>query len=264
MERARLLGGRANRWDIEKRFDEANEVRRQAIKELEMIIDQETEPHLQALITAGEILLKFDAQRALETFDRVIRADNERRERARRVEELMAKLEKQRAIGTIDTKTEATLDELLSGKYSYSLLPGTGPTRHVFVHLFRAEAFERMNKWNEAKDTYMSLLKLMESHEDSTPPEQRAVFMGLSRCAYYLGVYDKSIAGADAALEMNRHFPDVHKYKALSLKAQGKLEEALMTMNRAVLYETPWDDRHRAEVIAMYEELKQELDSKVE
>jgi hypothetical protein len=43
--------------------------------------------------------------------------------------------------------------------------------------------------------------------------------MCLSRCAYELGVYEKSIAGAEAALQYNRHFPGVHKYKALFEKA---------------------------------------------
>eukprot|EP00979_Chaetoceros_neogracilis_P012534 scaffold3343_cov224-Chaetoceros_neogracile.AAC.1 len=62
-------------------------------------------------------------------------------------------------------------------------------------------------------------------------------------------------------MEYNRHFPNVHKYWALALKAQGNLKESVETMNRAVLYETPWDNVHREEVFKFYLELKAELDA---
>ena len=261
MEHARLLGGRANRWDIEKRFDEANNLRRQVLRDLENITDKGNEPHLQALLTMGEIQLKFDPEGALKTFDRVISTDNERHKRLERVQKLMSIADAARERGTVDEETERKLEELwLNGKVGLSCLPGAGPTRHVFVNLLRGEAFEAMKKWTEAKEIYFSILTMEEFFDGSTPQQQRAVWMGLSKCAFHLGVYDKSIGAADAALEMNRHYPDVHKYKALSLKSLGKLDQAVDTMNRAVLYETPWDDRLRAEVLELYEELKNECE----
>jgi tetratricopeptide (TPR) repeat protein len=77
----------------------------------------------------------------------------------------------------------------------------------------------------------------------------------MSRCFYETSVYDKSIAAASAAIEMNPHFPGVYKFKALSQRAIGELDEAITTMTRAVLYETPWDDDNRAVALKLYDEL---------
>jgi hypothetical protein len=44
-----------------------------------------------------------------------------------------------------------------------------------------------------------------------------------------------------------RHFPGIHKYLALSYKDMGDRQMAMTMMNRAVLYETPWDDQNRQE-----------------
>jgi tetratricopeptide (TPR) repeat protein len=80
--------------------------------------------------------------------------------------------------------------------------------------------------------------------ESATPAEWRQVWMGFSRCFYEMGVYDMAINSGTAALEMNRHFPQAHKYIALALKASGDYDTAIATMTRAVLYEAPWDDKN--------------------
>lgn len=77
--------------------------------------------------------------------------------------------------------------------------------------------------------------------------------MGLARCAFELGVYEKCLASSEAALDFNRHFPGVHKYKALSEKALGDIDAAIQTMNRAVLCE--WDEDNKAENLKLYKEL---------
>ena len=82
------------------------------------------------------------------------------------------------------------------------------------------------------------------------------MFMGMSRCMYHLKNYEFAIQLGEAAIEMNRHFPQVHKYVALSQKASGDIEGAIRTMARAVNYETPWDEANRKVVLAMYEEMK--------
>jgi tetratricopeptide (TPR) repeat protein len=88
--------------------------------------------------------------------------------------------------------------------------------------------------------------------------------MGLARCAYEMKCYEKAIAASDWAIEMNRGFPGVHKYKALAEKARGDLDAAIATMNRAVLYETPWDDDNRRRALVMYDELIVESKQKKE
>jgi hypothetical protein len=58
---------------------------------------------------------------------------------------------------------------------------------------------------------------------------------------------------------MNRHFPQVHKYVALSQKALGNNEDAVRTMAKAVNYETPWDEVNKKIVLEMYDEMKNSL-----
>lgn len=96
--------------------------------------------------------------------------------------------------------------------------------------------------WETAVEQYKELL--MRDQESGTAPEWRLVWMGLSRCFYEMGVYDMAINSGTAALEMNRHFPQAHKYIALALKASGDYDTAIATMTRAVLYEAPWDDKN--------------------
>ncbi len=66
--------------------------------------------------------------------------------------------------------------------------------------------------------------------------------MGFSRCYYELGQYDKAMNAGLMAIEMNRHFPQIHRYVALSQKASGDLSSAIKTMKHEVLYEAPWSE----------------------
>ena len=62
-------------------------------------------------------------------------------------------------------------------------------------------------------------------------------------CFFYkLGLHDKAITVGESDLEMNRQFPQAHKYVALSQKAKGDHALAIKTMKNAVLYEAPWDE----------------------
>jgi len=102
--------------------------------------------------------------------------------------------------------------------------------------------YQDRGQWESAAETYKGLLMSEEMYFASSPPQQRRVWMGLCRCFYEMGDYEKAVAAGSAALEMNRHFPQAHKYVALAQKASGDLEAAKATMTRAVLYEAPWDE----------------------
>jgi len=97
-------------------------------------------------------------------------------------------------------------------------------------------------EWEIAIELYKELL--MKGQEFATAPQWRQVWMGLSRCFYEMKEYGKAIDSGTAALEMNRHFPQAHKYVALAQKASGDRSSAIITMKNAILYETPWDDKN--------------------
>jgi tetratricopeptide (TPR) repeat protein len=124
------------------------------------------------------------------------------------------------------------------------------------LKLLQAEAYQDMQEWEEAIKIYISILKV--DGMVGSPVQYRQVFMGMSRCFFEISVYDKSIAAASTAIEMNPHFPGVYKYKALSQRALGELDEAVKTMTRAVLYEAPWDDVNKAEALKLYDEIATE------
>ena len=109
--------------------------------------------------------------------------------------------------------------------------------------------------WEMAVELYKDLL--MRDQETATPPQWRQVWMGLSRCFYELGAYDKAIDSGMAAIEMNRHFPQVHKYVALAQHASLDYDAAKAIMTRAVLYEAPWDDKNLEMNKALLEQLQQ-------
>mmetsp|Transcript_9897 Transcript_9897/g.24672 ORF Transcript_9897/g.24672 Transcript_9897/m.24672 type:complete len:448 (+) Transcript_9897:115-1458(+) len=134
------------------------------------------------------------------------------------------------------------------------------------LYLFMALCNEEMGDYKKALDIYKFKVygpmdmnfAFSDSQDNSTPPQQRKMLMGMSKCFYYLKKYELAIEVGESAIEMNRYFPQVHKYVALSQKASGDLSGALRTMGRAVNYETPWDEANRKIVLKMYEEIKKE------
>mmetsp|Transcript_33893 Transcript_33893/g.82194 ORF Transcript_33893/g.82194 Transcript_33893/m.82194 type:complete len:358 (+) Transcript_33893:4606-5679(+) len=119
---------------------------------------------------------------------------------------------------------------MMSGKQTFEAL------------LLQAEyVHQEDGNWDIAIALYKEILGNFEQHQ-GTPPQWRQVWMGFSRCFYEIGEYDKAIGAGSAALEMNRHFPQAHKYVALAYKASGELELAKAAVSKAILYEAPWDD----------------------
>jgi tetratricopeptide (TPR) repeat protein len=93
-----------------------------------------------------------------------------------------------------------------------------------------------------------------------TNVQQRSCWSELCRCYYELGDYDRAIRAGSFALEMNRHYEGAHKYVALAHKAKGDLQQARRTMNRAVLYETPWDEDNRRTQAQLFREVCADAD----
>jgi tetratricopeptide (TPR) repeat protein len=250
LEKAQMYASRANRCqatdDVKKRY------REEALEEVEKVL-RIRPPHLQAFFTKAEILKSLgDPGMAIETLSQMAELDDQRQAEVAHIESLLQRAEDEQ---------EELLDEAeLIQKNSGSRLKG-GKARHFDLKLLQAEAYQDMKEWEEAMKIYISLLEATMSVDEDivgSPIQQRQIFMGLSRCFYEAGVYEKSISAASAAIEMNPHFPGVYKFKALSQRAMGELDEAVKTMTRAVLYETPWDDDNKAEALRLYDELTTE------
>mmetsp|Transcript_20723 Transcript_20723/g.30609 ORF Transcript_20723/g.30609 Transcript_20723/m.30609 type:complete len:690 (-) Transcript_20723:108-2177(-) len=119
-----------------------------------------------------------------------------------------------------------------------------------------AGAYGRAEKWEDAMHLYKDLYtKIYDSVPNATPPEQRKIIMGMSRCLYELGMYEPSIELGFCAVEMNRTFPGVYKYIALSEKARGNMDEAVKLAGHAVLYESPWNEHNKAAAKTFYKKI---------
>jgi len=92
----------------------------------------------------------------------------------------------------------------------------------------------------------------------------RLFFQNMSRCTYELGMFEQSIIAGESSIVLNRSYEGVYTSIALSFKALGKLDHAIWIMQRAMRFETPWDEDNRRKIAALCEELKKEKESKID
>ena len=257
---AKLCAARADRPNCSP--EDQVKYREQALADLEKVLDVEN-PNIQAFFSKTETLISLgEGKAALECIDHLVQLNQERGEKLRSLQEMIARADAAEARG--DENAEDLKQAVVQMIEDKGLPPNSfrnSMENRFDIQLLRAEVYIVLEEWKEAIKIYMGMLEAMEGPEDGTPVQQRKVFMGISRCFYECGDYDRSISAATAVLEMNRHFPGAHKYKALSEKAKGDIDEAIRTMNRAVLYETPWDEENKADVMQLYEALCSEKNS---
>ena len=252
LQAAVFLAGRAN-LGKNRPEEEREALRQEAIACLDKALATD-EPYMQAYITKAEVLTHLNQPaEALQVLNMII-PENERRLK-HPVRALYHQLQAAEADGTLASLDvdKATVDKLIK---KHGLPPSHMDRKeYFFVYQLQCEAYQKMQDWDSAGQIYIKMLASEEFFASSIPAQQRMLFQGLARCAYETGKYEKAIATLEPALEMNRSFPGVHKYKALAQKKLGKLDEAIKTMNQAVIYETPWDEDVQAENLSLYREL---------
>jgi tetratricopeptide (TPR) repeat protein len=129
----------------------------------------------------------------------------------------------------------------------------------VDVGIEMAHTQQKLGDWSGAITTFQTIFGKFPEPDMMTPPQQRKIFMGISRSLFEVGTYDGAISVGEGAIEMNRHFPGVHKYVAASLKAKGDMESANQLLCRAALYEAPWDEEHVAKTRQEWQDFQEFL-----
>lgn len=249
IDRAMLLGSRGSSKATSQ--DEKTALWTEALACVDKVLDAKD-----FLITAcankAEALIELGrGSEAIEVLAEMIEEDKRRKENP--VIDLIDLADKAEARGDEDEANRLQLETV--EMFELHGMPATRLANYTDAYLLQCRAYESQGEWSKAYTIYHSMLASIEDPESESPVTQRKLFMGMANCFYELGEFEKAIAASEAALTMNCHYPGVHQVKALSEKAMGSLEEAIKTMNCAVLYETPWDDDNKAEVLRFYNEL---------
>jgi len=216
----------------------------------------EKKESLEYLYTKAKILL-VDGQHADEVMTLVEKIHQIDSEEKKKFQNLQYKALDHLSDVDEDEDIGPMLERLSSERLGIIDLKGNmrGMLPNIFdTRIMLATAMQQQKNWNGALEIYRDLyVQINEQH--ATPPQQRQILMGVSHSLYEMGEYEPSIVLGTAVLDMNRHFPGVHKYIALSMRDSGDLDSAIDVMNRAVLYETPWDDKDRMKALDLYNEL---------
>lgn len=219
---------------------------------------------LQANTICGHIAVtKGDYQDALKIFEQNKRIWTKLVERKRSVDAL---LERGRELGSQinddDDEDDTTYQAMQQIQNEILALMAQGGLANegdlINCRLELANIRVEMQDWDTAKTMFQQIMTDYPKQSMMTPPQQRKVFMGFARCLYEQGHYEGSINLGEAAIEMNRHFPGVHKYVALAYRGQGEVKQAQTVMGRAVLYETPWDPVNVAQARELWVQLMEE------
>eukprot|EP00535_Pseudo-nitzschia_heimii_P007544 CAMPEP_0197187252 /NCGR_PEP_ID=MMETSP1423-20130617/15541_1 /TAXON_ID=476441 /ORGANISM="Pseudo-nitzschia heimii, Strain UNC1101" /LENGTH=440 /DNA_ID=CAMNT_0042638787 /DNA_START=55 /DNA_END=1377 /DNA_ORIENTATION=- len=254
-ETALLCAARAVNRDLGA--DEQTRHRELALRELDkLVVDPnaaiDPSQKCQALFTRAEILQHLDKHaEALEALEEAVSLQREGQKDLREAERLFEAGRQAFLEGRVDDA--AAIKEEMDGREKGFAIENYG----VDFYLSIAKCKTALGDYKGALDVYKFKVMAINDNANCTPPQQRMMVMGMSECFYHIGQYENAIELGEMAIEMNRFFPQVHKYVALSQKASGDREAALRTMGRAVNHETPWDEANRKIVIKMYEDMKQ-------
>ena len=254
LDRAVMHGARAAKLTGEQRLLQCE----LALAEVEKELSADPSDLRANYLRADICLLAGDASVAIEAFKSIL----DRNARARQ-----AKDEVMRIIALADAADEAgddaEADRLMTQaeQMESAKTLNDGSTELLETKLKLAAAHQAAGEWDAANVLYMAIVGGMGDNPMYGGLRlQLRLWMGMTRTFYEMGAYERAIKGSGGmAVAMNRHYPGVHKYVALSEKASGDLGAAVKTMSRAVLYEAPWDLENLANNRALLCELAEEL-----
>ena len=101
----------------------------------------------------------------------------------------------------------------------------------------QAKAYSELGKWEEAEKIYTSIYKECMRRNKV---HNGSLLVGMCRALYMRKKYDKAIKIGTMVTKDYRSTPGIHKYLALSQKALGNIDEARITITKAILYEQQW------------------------
>eukprot|EP00814_Leptocylindrus_danicus_P010834 CAMPEP_0116024312 /NCGR_PEP_ID=MMETSP0321-20121206/12231_1 /TAXON_ID=163516 /ORGANISM="Leptocylindrus danicus var. danicus, Strain B650" /LENGTH=406 /DNA_ID=CAMNT_0003495997 /DNA_START=99 /DNA_END=1319 /DNA_ORIENTATION=+ len=251
IERALQYGAKANQAGNVEERDRFCDF---ALDELQKVLDNKPD-NLSALFVKSQILLiKDQPEHAVGVIQNMIDIDKQGRENTQMMLDMILEGEKLESMGRYSEakQIDERLEEFERSGLSLEHI-GAGKGGNIDLYILLADAKKCMNDWSGAVEAYRSIGE--QTLSSGSAIQKRKMIMGLCHCHFELGEYHQAITLGDLALQINRHFPGVHKYIALSTESIGDVEGAKKIMSRAVLYETPWDKDNVMENLKLLNEL---------
>ncbi|GFH48486.1 hypothetical protein CTEN210_04962 [Chaetoceros tenuissimus] len=121
--------------------------------------------------------------------------------------------------------------------------------------MLKAHIHQHLQEYGIAIEIYeKQLLPLLDENNQAHSWDLYRILCRVARCSYHLGEYEKCIRNSNIVLNYHRHVEDIYEYKARSEMKLGRVHDAVITMNKGVLYETPGDDQNTCRLYRIYEE----------
>jgi len=237
-----------------KDTEEVQELCQQALQQIEPLLQERdslsTAEQIQlAVIEGGAALYCKTYDDAIGIFQDAARKIEEMVVRHAEIETIMENVERIKD----DPRREDECNRLLDKVVELNEKRHAKPGEHISMLLKVGEAQRLAGRWKDAKTTYQDLAtQYMQEYGVMTPQQTREMLTSMSESAYQLGRMDMAIDLGEGAIEMNRYFPWSHKFVALAKLAENDLEGARQTAAEAVIYEAPWDDKHKEKVQQWY------------
>ena len=226
-----------------------------ALAEVQKILDVDPTDLRAGHMRAEILLIAGDAESAVTAFKAVLELNSSNQNVQDERRQILAQADAAFAAGD-EEEADRLMTMLEQGGAPPKVFAG-GKQGLLETKLKLAAAQQDTADWEAAMELYMSIVRDMgDDHTYGGPKLQLKLWMGMTRVFFETGEYERAICGPGSmGIAMNRHYPGVHKYVALSEKASGDLTAAIRTASRAVLYEAPWDPDNKAENHALLNDL---------
>ena len=126
---------------------------------------------------------------------------------------------------------------------------------NIYTNVLLAKSYMKLCNYKSAFQNLQTSLMSIIPGDPTNVKSTREIFYLLSKIFYELKEYHKSIDAAEAAIEMNRTYPGVYYPLAESYMALNDLDNAILSMKRAVMFETNWDPKNKELVLAFYNDV---------
>jgi tetratricopeptide (TPR) repeat protein len=162
---------------------------------------------------------------------------------------------------------------------------GSHPDALYEWRLLLAKAYEDQNQWREAYKEYNEVFNEYDANPNEWEKNQEglqrvhAVLVGYARCMFLAGKFDEALRASQHAVRMIRSAKGVHMLIAKTQRALARpplftayslrgmtnktacsMADAVETVHRGVMYETPWDENNQR--VNRVQELSNEMGDK--